>query len=234
MDMHKLSHQNQLLEFRVLRKKKLKHIYLTVNLDGVLIKANEQVSLLKIKKIITSKFFWLLEKKALLEEKKKRNQIQNLAKIFYLGELFEINLMPKEKLFALDVDFKNRKFNISAPFDYSQEKLKNALDRFYKKKAQEKIIPLVFKSSAIMNLRPTEIKFVLAKSKWASCNAKNKLTFNYHLMKLPIDLIEYVVIHELCHISFKNHGKNFWNLVEKYLPDYKKKQKMIREFEKLF
>jgi len=60
-----------------------------------------------------------------------------------------------------------------------------------------------------------------------------KKRFNYHLVKLSSSLIEYVVIHELAHITFKNHSKDFWKLVYKHLVDYKVKEEKIRVFEKL-
>jgi len=71
------------------------------------------------------------------------------------------------------------------------------------------------------------------KTRWGSCSAKNTISLNYYLAKLPESLIEYVVVHELAHIKEKNHSAKFWNLVEKYLPDVKKRRKLLREYEKL-
>ena len=72
------------------------------------------------------------------------------------------------------------------------------------------------------------------KSKWGSCSVKNSLIFNYYLAKLPEDIIEYVVVHELAHIKHKNHQKEFWDLVSKFIPDYKERIKRLRKLEKEF
>lgn len=95
------------------------------------------------------------------------------------------------------------------------------IDIFYKKEIEKHIYPLIEKHSKNMNLFPTSIRFRKNKRTWGSCNYKNGLNFNYLLMKYPIHIMEYIVIHELAHIKHKNHSKKFWDLVEKYCPNYK-------------
>jgi len=91
----------------------------------------------------------------------------------------------------------------------------------------------VKKYSSKMNLYPSKVSFRFNKTRWGSCSAKNNLTFNYYLAKLPYELIEYVVVHELAHIKHKNHSREFWAEVEKYLPDVKKRRKLLRNYEKI-
>ncbi len=108
-------------------------------------------------------------------------------------------------------------------------KIKN-LDSFYKKEILKYIPDLVQEYSIKMNLIPTSINYRKNKRTWGSCNYKNGLNFNILLMKFPIELMEYVVIHELAHIEHKNHSKKFWNLVQKYCPDYKQREKLFKSF----
>ncbi len=81
-----------------------------------------------------------------------------------------------------------------------------------------------------MQLFPTSIKYRKNKRTWGSCNFKNGLNFNTLLVKFPLEVIEYVVIHELAHIKYKNHSKDFWNLVYKYCSDYKKREETLKSF----
>lgn len=67
------------------------------------------------------------------------------------------------------------------------------------------------------------------KSRWGSCSSKGNLNFNYKIIFLPIELVDYIVIHELCHLKEFNHSKRFWTLVEKQCPDYKKKIKELHK-----
>lgn len=108
-------------------------------------------------------------------------------------------------------------------------KIKN-LDTFYKKEIVKYLPNLVDIYSKKMNLIPTSLKYRKNKRTWGSCNYKNGLNFNILLMKFPIELMEYVVIHELAHIKHKNHSKKFWDLVEEFCPDYKQREKIFKNF----
>ncbi len=102
----------------------------------------------------------------------------------------------------------------------------------YKKETPKIVLPIVEKYSKVMGLYPFKVSFRFNKSRWGSCNFKNSIIFNYYLAKLPPDLIEYVVIHELSHIKHKHHQKPFWDEVGKILPDFMELRKKLRKFEK--
>lgn len=68
------------------------------------------------------------------------------------------------------------------------------------------------------------------KSRWGSCSSKKNLNFHYKLLFLPMELVDYVVTHELCHLQEMNHSKKFWTLVAKTIPDYKKKKMAINRY----
>ena len=61
------------------------------------------------------------------------------------------------------------------------------------------------------------------KSRWASLTKKRSINFNMHLIKAPSDVIDYIVLHELCHLKIKEHSHHYWDLVYKYMPDYRDK-----------
>lgn len=102
------------------------------------------------------------------------------------------------------------------------------LDKFYKEEIQKIIPSLVEKYSNLMQLYPTKISYRKNRRTWGSCNFKNELNFNILLTKYPIFIIEYIVIHELAHIKHKNHSKDFYFLVEKFSPNYKKIEKFFK------
>ena len=78
-----------------------------------------------------------------------------------------------------------------------------------------------------MNLYPTDINFRKLKRRWGSCTFDNKVIFNYNIIQLPELYSDYIIIHELAHIKVKNHSKDFWGLVEKFLPESKKIHKLV-------
>lgn len=79
-----------------------------------------------------------------------------------------------------------------------------------------------------MGLKYTGIKITSAKKRFGSCSGKNSVCYSWRLMQYPPEAIDYVIVHELAHIVYKNHGKVFYKLIEKYLPDYKKREKLLK------
>lgn len=104
------------------------------------------------------------------------------------------------------------------------------IDDFYRQKAKEIMPKLVEKNAQLMNLYPSNLKFRKNKTRFGSCSAKNSISMNILLMKYPLSVIEYVIIHELAHIKHKNHSSAFWNLVEEYCEDYKELDAMLKMF----
>ena len=111
----------------------------------------------------------------------------------------------------------------------SEYKIKN-IDFFYKQEIQKILPEKVEEYSKKMSLFPTSISYRKNKRTWGSCNYKNGLNFNILLMKFPIEIMEYVIVHELAHIKHKNHSKDFWNLVYIYCPNYKEIEKKFKNF----
>ncbi len=101
----------------------------------------------------------------------------------------------------------------------------------YKKLAREYFCAKVNEYSKIMGLYPTGVRITSAKTRFGSCSPKNSLCFSWYLMLYTEAAAEYVVVHELAHIKIKNHGRDFYALVEKYMPDYKERKKLLRRME---
>lgn len=67
------------------------------------------------------------------------------------------------------------------------------------------------------------------KTRWGSCSSRGTLSFNWKLMLAPPAILDYVVVHELCHLTHMNHSREFWQAVERVLPDYKERRRWLRE-----
>ena len=108
--------------------------------------------------------------------------------------------------------------------EYADDKREAELRAFAKSIIPDK----VGKFAHIMNVSPTSIKITGAKTRFGSCSGKNALCFSWRVMCYPEKAIDYVVVHELAHILHHNHSKNFWTTVEKYMPDYREGEKLLK------
>ncbi|MBR5452735.1 MAG: M48 family metallopeptidase [Clostridia bacterium] len=83
--------------------------------------------------------------------------------------------------------------------------------------------------SAVMGLTHTGIRITRARTRYGSCSPKNSLNFSCFIMRLTPEEIDYVIVHELAHIREKNHGRNFYAVIERFLPNYKELQKSLKK-----
>ena len=137
---------------------------------------------------------------------------------------------------------KNRIENfVSTHTDWIEKHLKRRLEKnsksyeptdeelaLLKEKAKEIIPQKVQYYANLMGVEPSGIGYTYAKTRFGSCSIKRKLNFSCRLMLYPDEAIDYVVVHELAHIRHMNHSKSFWSFVEKTLPDYKERRKLLR------
>jgi len=118
-------------------------------------------------------------------------------------------------------------------FTDNRDKTKRLLEIWYIRQAGEILTGLlkdIIRNNGDYKFSPTRLVIRPLKSRWGSCTSKGKITLNSELVKLDHLLIEYVIIHELCHLKFHNHGANFYNLLAELVPDYKSIRKELRKY----
>jgi predicted metal-dependent hydrolase len=231
--MPSIAYGTRSIEFEVLRKARMKNTYIQVTSDGVLVKTNRTTSMREINGFVIKKSAWIVKHIENLKAKKVEESLVTGSRLYYLGKSYYVEIQEQEELKNAVLEFSHSRFVIKAQKGVSQEELAWVVNKFYKEKAIEKITPLVEKWSEEMCLRPAHVGYRKAKTRWGSCSGRDRISFNYYLLKMSTSCIEYVVVHELAHIRHKNHSADFWGLVKKYLDNYKVIEDKIRVFEKV-
>ena len=231
--MYSIEYGTTNIKFDIERKATLKNTYINVDTDGVLVKTNDSTTIEQINEMVENKSAWISKKLDVFKAVAINKDISTGSRLYYMGKSYYVDMVKDETATKITINFTHSKFQITTPQKYSEIELHNAIEHFYKQKAIEKIIPLTKKWANTMGVVPEHISFRYSKNRWGSCSSTNRISYNYHLVKLSSSLIEYVVIHELAHITFQNHSKDFWKLVHKHLADYKVQEEKIRVFEKL-
>lgn len=98
----------------------------------------------------------------------------------------------------------------------------------YIKKAKDYLPERVRYWSSITGLVPSYVHITSAQKRYGSCNGKNGICFSFRVMAYPEEVIDYVILHELAHIKHKNHSRDFYMFIEKYMPDYKNREKILK------
>jgi predicted metal-dependent hydrolase len=201
---------------------KLKSHYISVDKDHGVILKGIAITPEKADQLILKKARWILDKLSKLKDVN-LDDIVTGSRIPYLGKRFYTSVFAKKDLEKAYVEFNYSKFKIyvNPDWDNPQDHIKAALDLFYKQKADEKISPRIERLSKKTKLEFNTLKYKKLAKKWGNCSPDNTIVINYEAVKLPFQLIDYLIIHELCHTKVKNHSKEFWALVSKHLPNYK-------------
>ena len=98
----------------------------------------------------------------------------------------------------------------------------------YVKQAKAILPEKIDRYAQIMGVQPTGFTVTSAKTRFGSCSGKNRLSFSWRLMAYPEAAIDYVVVHELAHIRYKDHGREFYGFVASVLPDYKERIRLLQ------
>jgi len=111
---------------------------------------------------------------------------------------------------------------------YSPEQ-RAGMERRYREAAKEYFPKRADYYAQQLGVTYDRIRIANQKTRWGSCSSKGTLSFNWRLMLAPPKVLEYVVVHEVCHLKEMNHSPRFWKLVEKFMPDYKEYKKWLKE-----
>ena len=112
----------------------------------------------------------------------------------------------------------------------SEKEIQKQLQQFYTTQTKKIIKKRVQHFEKIIGVKAKSITVVDSPRTWGTCNSNKDLTFNYKLSMAPTNVIDYVVIHELCHIHHMNHDRSFWRKVGMYDPNYKQHQAYLEKF----
>jgi predicted metal-dependent hydrolase len=118
--------------------------------------------------------------------------------------------------------------SIFVPRGLSREEINPAVIKAYKLIAKDVITVRTDEISRLMGLKTPTVKINSAKSHWASCSKRGTLNFSWYSVMAPKETLDYIIIHELCHMIEFNHSPRFWALVAQFCPDYKKHKLILR------
>ncbi len=180
-----------------------------------------------IQKVIEKKRTWILKKQKLVKEKYMQmspKKFEEGETFFYLGDLYKLYILQNSQV---PLEFNNKYFILSGNHS---GKAKEIFTDWYKKQAYELFCQRTNGIySPMLGLKCNGLRITNAKKRWGSCTVSGTLNFNWRLIMAPLNIIDYVVVHELIHIKEKNHSKCYWSKVGKAMPDYKKRRNWLKE-----
>lgn len=213
------------IDYKLIYSKR-KTLNISVERDrSIIVRAPINTSKEKIDEIIEKKKLWLFDKikhgKKYPEHKNQKEFVSGET-LLYLGKNYKLNIIEKE---IKGIEF-NYNFSISKK---NQNKAYKLFKEWYKEKAKIKINKIAKEYSEHIGVKYNKILISDIKYRWGSCTPKNNLNFNWRLIKAPMYVLKYIVIHELTHLIEPNHTPEFWNIVSIQHPGYEKAKNWLKE-----
>ena len=233
MSVHNIEYEGIEIEYELTRKN-VKYINLRVNKHGkVTVSAGKNVPFQVIDEFVQSKAFWIITRMAEIEKIKSGmpdNSLYDGKTVYYLGKPYQLVLERGERRIFMEED----KIYLYSPKMYS-DVLKEEYLAWLKGNAEKKfeeIMDRIYPLVKEYHITRPEIKIRNMKSIWGSCTTTGKsIRLNLQLMKAEEKCIEQVILHELLHFRYPNHGKSFYDLLTQLMPDWKeRKEKLEKNF----
>lgn len=227
MNAEKIHYMNRV--FTVVRKSRRRTLSVKLSSrDSNKVYASLGVPQKTILDFLTSKHDWLEKNLTKIDEIKSQEHHPE----FKEGELFPF--LGEMKYFTF-VPYKNKKVKLKIEDGFiscyhsvdqipDKEKSLHALIQLYKQEASVYLIKRCKELAVELSLMPSQIKIQTAHTRWGSCNSRGVINLNWKLMMFSPSLIDYVIIHELCHLKHMNHSENFWLLVQNFYPQHHEAQ----------
>ena len=177
-----------------------------------------------IRQFVESKSGWINEKKAAAAQHVHLTvrQFEGGEKFLLLGREYALRVVESQKA---ALTFKDE-FILHQK---AQPKAKIAFEKWYKAQALAILSERTQFYAAKFGLHYEKLRITSARTRWGSCSSRGTLSFTWRLVMAPLDVVDYVVIHELAHLKVKNHSAVFWAEVQKMLPDYKRHVAWLRK-----
>lgn len=211
---------------RIVRSKR-KTFSIEVERDGSLVvRAPNRASMRTIRGVVKGKRKWIARKQHQALEKYSSITPKRFVKgerFLYLGNPYPLVIGNATNP---PLTFDNRNFVLS---EEHVAKAREAFIDWYRQQARSVISERVQRYSSPSDIRYRKLKITSAQKRWGSCSAKGNLCFSWRLAMAPLEVIDYVVVHELAHIEHKDHSRQFWDRVENVLPDYRSRRQWLKD-----
>lgn len=214
----------------VIRTARIKSARLQVE-DGVVsIAVPKALETERIEQLLKDKHRWIKEKLYLHQQQQpapKREMLSGEA-FPYLGRNYRLKITTGK---LQPVKLLHGRLQVVVPKAMRHEHIiRDMLTHWYRLQAEIRFKEKVKRYASLVGVEPTDVSVKTFKSRWGSCNVKGEIQFHWKIIMAPNRIVDYVVVHELCHLKHHDHSSAFWKSVERIVPDYLECKAWLREF----
>lgn len=226
--------RNNIITYTV-NKKDYSSLYISVQNGEVIINAPWYMASSQIQKIVEEKKQWILnrinEYEKAYEEKKRIEQYTKLKTVKVLGQNYDLAIKYKNAK-TPNLSIENGKILVTLPNKYKKVQndqiIKMLIEKMYNMIAKKEIERAMEKTRIMLQIAPENYEIIRMKNVIAKCVNKD-IIINPDIVMYSRETIEYIIMHEFCHLRYKNHTKSFYNMLQTYMPNYQKIENQLNK-----
>lgn len=223
-------HKNREIKFNIIYRKR-KTMSLEIKRDGIInVIAPNGLDKTFIVDKVKNKSDWIIKKLDEIEVLNNNRYIRSYESgdiFLYLGNEYILEVLVDKSTIGTSVSLEDNKLIVRSNSN-NKDVIQRALKNWYTDETLGIVKERINYYNPFFEDTVTSIKIKDQKSRWASCTYKNEILFNLRCSMMPIQIIDYIVVHEMCHMEHRNHSKDFYLAVERILPDYKQRVKWLK------
>ncbi len=220
------TYQDRTIHYKLtFKKRKSLGIYVDVY-GNIELRVPRETPEKQIVELIENKWDWINRKSDESKEKTqgfKEKNYEDGEHFLYLGQEYPIVVSEDAGYGKGRVSFDGEVLKIDVAVR-DEAQLKKLMTRFYKQQCKKLVEARIKVYQTNFKVKPRKISISSNKKTWGTCNNLREMTFNWKLAMAPLTVIDYIVVHEMCHMVHLNHDRSFWRLVGKIMPDYEAKE----------
>lgn len=217
------------ISFLLKRSNKRRSIGLRIDDQGLTVSMPLRASEKWLHSVLNEKASWVVEKLGSWQTKKTPTpEWIDGEKIAFRGETFILRIIPN--LFSSLPQLHRDQLHVHVADTADESKIEKVVTQWYRREAERVFAECVAHYAPLMQVSPKQLKLSSARTQWGSCTSRGVIRLNWQLVKMPLHLIDYVVVHELAHLVEMNHSAAFWRVVENVCPDYAQCRTELRKY----
>lgn len=230
----KILYGNSVIHYSVSRSaRRKKTIALTLDaVEGVLVAAPVKATVEQIETVLRKRAPWILRRSVDGIVAPRPKAFVSAETLPYMGREVRLDVSPGE-VSGVRIRFSHWAFRVTVPAtaegEARQTAIRSAFVRWYRRRASERIGEAVARWAPLIATQPKGVKVRDQRQRWGSCAPDGTLRFNWRIAMADSQVLDYVVVHELCHLKHRNHSKEFWAAVEAHMPDYRLHRSKLKE-----
>lgn len=234
MELEQLSINDMSIPYEIQVSTKAKRVSIRICEGKVKVSVPKGISVKQVKTFVEAKKEWIL-KHWLAHKNIERNTQRSITDgsvLSYLGKDLVLHVHSYEGK-RVKISCPGNALTIFLPDELPEKSqsvwVQKAVEAWYKEQARKILWDKLDYFANIMGVEYKQFRLKEQKTLWGSCSAQGNINLNWRVILAPEPIIDYLVIHELAHLRYLNHSKDFWHLVESYMPEYRNRRKWLKE-----